>query len=91
MFKKDIRRKILTLLYVFKGILSIFNRDLFSQKLGNDTEMSLFQVLKAWEFLVEVLGQVEHFLRDIKNLIFSHSTNLDQSGHNLGIDKVFFL
>ena len=69
-----------------------FNRDIYcSQKLGDDTEMSLLQVLEAWELLIKVLSQVEDFLRNVKNLILTHSAYLDQSCHNLSIDQVFLL
>ena len=48
-----------------------------SQKLGNDTEVGLLQVLEAWELFVEILSQVEYFLGHIEDLVFSHSANLD--------------
>ena len=64
---------------------------MISQKLGNDTEMSFLQIFKVGELSIEVLGQVKHFLGYVKNLIFTHFTNIDQSSDNIGIDEFFLL
>ena len=69
----------------------MFNMYFISQKLGDDPEVGLFQVLETWELLVEVLGQVENLLRHIEDLILVHPAHVDQSGHNLGVDEIFFL
>ena len=62
-----------------------------SQKLGNNTKMSFFQIFQSREFFVEILSQVKDFLRNIKDLVFSHFTNCYQSSDNIGVYKILFL
>lgn len=69
----------------------MFNMYFISQKLSNDPEVGLFQVLETWELFVKVLSQVENLLRHIENLIFVHPANMDQSGHDLCVDEILFL
>ena len=79
------------MIYVFTGILVLTVIYMGSQKLSDDAEMSLFQILEAGELFVEVLGQIEHLLGHIENLVFAHSADLDQSCDDLSVDQVFLL
>ena len=64
---------------------------MYSQELCDDTKVSFFQVLQSWELLVEILGQVQHFLWHIQDFIFAHLADLDESCDHLRIDEVFFI
>jgi hypothetical protein len=61
----------------------------YSQKLGNDTEMSLLQILEPWELLVEVLCKIEHLLRGVEDVILGHLAYVDELGHYIDVDQLF--
>ena len=62
-----------------------------SQKLGDDAEMRLLEILKAWELSVEILSQIQDFLGNVQNGVFVHATLLDQFVHDGGVDEIFSL
>lgn len=66
-------------------------RSELSQELSDDAEVRLLQVLESRELLVEVLGQVQDLLRDVKDLILSHLRNIDEAGDHCSIDQLLFL
>lgn len=53
------------------------NSGILSQELRNDPKMRLLQIFKSWELFVEILGQVQNFLRNIENLVFASFAYID--------------
>ena len=53
--------------------------------------MCLFEILKAREFFVEILGEMEDFLWCVEDLIFSGLANLDQLLNDANIDELLLL
>lgn len=64
---------------------------LVAQELGNDTKVCFLKIFETWEFLIEILSQIQNFLRDFKNFILSLMTYLNQFGDNSRVDEIFSL
>ena len=64
---------------------------LVAQQLSDDTKVCFLQVLKAWEFLIKILSQIEHFLGYLKDLVFAHVAYLDQFRDDSGVNEVLSL
>ena len=53
--------------------------------------MRFLEVFEAGELLVEVLSQVQNFLRHVKNLVLAHLAYIYKPGDYLRIDQLFLL
>ena len=58
-----------------------------SQELCNFNEVRLLEIFEARERFVEILRQVEHFLRDLDDLIFGGLRSLHKLLHDVVVDE----
>ena len=62
--------------------LIVVNCVCFSEQLGDAHKVCLFQVLKSREGFVEILGEVEHLLGNLDDLLLLGTCHLDKLLHD---------
>ena len=63
----------------------------WSQELRNGDKVCLLEIFKPWTYLIEILSQVEHLLRDLNYVFLLGLGNLNQWLHDCCSDQILAL
>ena len=53
--------------------------------------MSVLEIVQTWELFVEILRQIQHFLRHVQDVVFFHLAFLEKATYHGGVNQVFLL